>query len=103
MPDFLIIGRFTRMIGGVMKLHGPENFQSVEELGVMTNLKTRPKPVRRSLPTSQAYDLDAIVNLRRMPAAKKPKPPVSEDSMFFKSRSGDLDGDPFLQRLSRLT
>jgi hypothetical protein len=91
------------MNGHAMKNFASQNFRTVEELGAMTNLVARPKPVPRSRPTSQAYDLDAIVKSRRMPAAKKASETMSERSMFFRARRGNLDDDPFLQRLSRLT
>ncbi len=74
----------------------------VEELGLMTNLVSRPKPVRRSMPTAMAYDLQAIQTPKRLPAAKALVQKVSESSMFFRFRGGALDRDPFLQRLSRL-
>ena len=85
-----------------MKSDDAHGFRPVEELGTMTNITARPKPVHRSMPTAPAYDLKAIGALRRMPAAKEKIEKVIERSMFFRFKGGDLDNDPFLQRLSRL-
>lgn len=103
MPDWGLNSGLSLMMGHAMKNFATQNFRTVEELGAMTVLVARPKHVERSRPTSQAYDLDAIVKSPRMPVVKKAASTISERSMFFRARRGNLDDDPFLQRLSRLT
>jgi len=85
-----------------MKSDIDDQKRSVEELGVMTNITSRPKPVHRSMPTAPAYDFETILRPRRKPEVQVKQPKTNEKSMFFKFRGKDLENDPFLQRLSRL-
>ena len=78
------------------------NFRPVEELGPMTNLSLRPQPVVRSRPVKQVYNIEAIVAPRSRHTSQAPQAMAQKSSMFFRAKDGDLDKDPFLQRLARL-